>query len=190
VFLDACHSASYPALAQTFDPKVFLGYDPTVAGWATARFTKYMFEHMVHRGYSVQEAWDRLKHMTEGAYVVYLEDSILSPVAQGDVDLKEEGAKLQAYGINQQPYYRINNQVFWLMRNARWETQDVNKGAEALVRCYNLFWKPPGKTPGIGEPFCTSGIIGNHTPTEKEVEDARFLVSGKPAQPAGRFVLR
>jgi len=190
VFLDACHTASYPALAQTFNPKVFLGYDPTVEGWATARFSKYLFENMVHRGHSVQEAWDRLKHMTEGAYVVYLEDSILSPVAQGDVDLKEEGAKLQAYGINQQPYYRINNQVFWLMRNARWASQDVNNGAEALERCYNLFWKPPGKPPGIGEPFCNSGILGNHTPTEKEVEEARNLVSGKPAQPAGRFVLR
>ncbi len=148
------------------------------------------FENMVHRGHSVREAWDRLKHMTEGAYIVYLEDSILSPVAQGGVDLKEEGAKLQAWGINQTPYERINNQVFWLMRNARWSSQDVNNGAEALGRCYNLFWKPPGKPPGIGEPFCNSGILGNHTPTGQEVEDARHLVSGKPAQPAGRFVLR
>jgi hypothetical protein len=71
-----CFSVS--ARAQAFKPKVFLGYDPTVEGWATARFSKYLFEHMVHHGYSVQEAWDRLKHMTEGAYVVYLENSILS----------------------------------------------------------------------------------------------------------------
>ena len=190
VFLDACHTASYPALAQTFNAKVFLGYDPTVDGWATARFTKYLFENMVHRGHSVREAWDRLKHLTEGAYVVWLEDSVLSPVAQGDVDLKVEGAKLQAYGINQQPYYRINNQVFWLMRNARWASQDVNNGAQSLERCYNLFWKPPGKPPGIGEPFCNSGTLGNHTPTQQEVDDARHLVCGIPQQPAGRFVLR
>jgi hypothetical protein len=190
VFLDACHTASYPALAQAFKPKVFLGYDPTVEGWATARFAKYLFENMVHRGHSVQEAWDRLKHMTEGAYVVYLEDSILSPVAQGDVDLKEEGKKLQAWGIDQKPYERINDQVFWLMRNARWASQDVNNGASALGRCYDLFWKPPGKRPGIGEPFCSQGTLGAHTPTADEVEDARFLVSGKPSKPVGRFVLR
>ncbi len=190
VFLDACHSASYPALAQAFKPKVFLGYDPTVAGWATARFAKYLFENMAHRGHSVQEAWDRLKRMTMGAYVVYLEDSILSPVAQGDVNLKEEGKKLKAWGIDQKPYGRLGDPVFWLMRSARWASPDINNGARALGRCYDLFWKPPGKRPGIGEPFCTQASFGNLTPTAEDVENASFLVSGKPSKPVGRFVLR
>ena len=189
VFLDACHTASYPALARTFKAKAFLGYDPTVAGWATARFARYLFTNMVRRGHSVRESWDRLKHLTEGAYVVWLEDSILSPVAKGEVDLKEEAAKLTGWGIDQKPYDRINNQVFWLVRQARWASQDVNNGAEALGRCLDLFWKP-GKRPGPGEPFCNSGSLGAHTPTADEVEDARYLVSGKPSKPIGRFVLR
>ena len=76
------------------------------------------------------------------------------------------------------------------MRDARWASPDVNNGAEALNRCYNLFWKPPGKHPGIGEIFCNSQSLGGHTITAEEVENARFLVSGKPSKPVGRFVLR
>ena len=46
---------------------------------------------MAHRGHSVREAWDRLRDMVEGAYVVWLEDSILSPIAKGDVDRAGRG---------------------------------------------------------------------------------------------------
>ena len=188
VFLDACHTAHSPALARAFKARAFLGYGPTVAGWATARFTRHLFSNMVRRGHSVREAWDRLRDMCEGSYVVWLEDSIVSKVEKGDVDLGREAQGLVAWGIDQKPYERIGAETAWLLRQARWSTSDVNKGADALTRCLDLFWKP-GKRPGIGEPFCNSGIA-THTPTAAEVEDARHLVCGRPPQPVGRFVLR
>lgn len=120
--------------------------------------------------------------------MVWLEDSILSKVEKGDVDLREEAKGLIAWGINQQPYERINTETMWLLKQARWSSSDINKGAEALGRCLELFWKN-NKRPGIGEPFCTAGIATS-TPTAKEVEDAQHLVCGKPTQPVGRFVLR
>jgi hypothetical protein len=190
VFLDACHTASSQALARTFKPKVFLGYDPTVAGWATARFAQVLFKNLAHRGHSVGEAWDRLRDLAEGAGILKPEEAELATVTKGGVNLAEEGAKLKAWGIDRKPYDRINTQVFWLMWLARWANKDVNNGAEALGRCYNLFWKPPGKRPGPGEPFCSQGTLGAHTPLAGEVEEARFLVSGKPTKPIGRFVLR
>ncbi|MGA3327271.1 MAG: lipocalin family protein [Terriglobia bacterium] len=188
-FIDACYSGTYPIMAKTINPKVFMGYTDTMEGWASARFAKYLFCNLEHRGHSVGEAWDRLLHLTEGAYVVYLEDSILSPVAQGNVDLKKEGAKVQLWGIDHMHYHRINNEVFWLMRMARWASQDINNGANTLGRCYDQYWKL-NKRPGLADQFCNSGILGDHTPTEEEVELARHLVSGKPTKPLGRFVLR
>jgi hypothetical protein len=190
VFLDACHTASYPAFAKAFKAKVFLGYDPTVNAWASARITRYLFTNMARPGHSVREAWDRALHLTEGAGLMWPEDSILSPDPTGTVDLKAEAAKLKAWGTGLKPYDRIHNQVFWLMRLARHSTADVNEGASALGRCLAQYWTPPGKPAGLADLFCNQGGLGNHTPTDQEVNDARHLVSGRPAEPSGRFVLR
>ena len=190
VYVDACYSAAYSDLARAFKAKAYLGHVATVAGWASARFARYIFSNMLHRGHSVREAWDRLVNLCNGAYVVYLEDSILSPVARGDVDLKEEAANMVAWGIGQKPHSRINNEVFWLMRMARWANKDVNDGADTLARCYAQYWRPPSKRPGLADQYCNSGILGSHTPVAEEVEDARHLVSGRPSKPIGRFVLR
>lgn len=190
VYLDACFSADSPALAHAFNAKAFIGSTSTVAGWATARFARYIFSNMIHRGHSVREAMDRLRNLCKGAYVIYLEDSILSPVARGDVDLAVESEHLQSWGIDQKPYDRISNEIFSLIRMARWANKDVNNGAESLGRCFDLFWKTPGKRPGLGETFCTQGLIGAYTPTGPDVEDARHLVSGHPSKPIGRFVIR
>ena len=188
-FIDACYSGTSPIMAKTINPKVYLGYTDTMEGWASARFAKYLFGNLEHRGHSVGEAWDRLLHLTEGAGVVYLEDSILSQVIQGGVDLKKEGTRVQLWGIDHIRYHRINNEVFWLMGMARWSSQDINNGADTLGRCYDQYWKL-NKRPGLADQFCNSGILGDHTPTEEEVALARHLVAGKPTKPLGRFVLR
>ncbi|MBZ5562884.1 MAG: hypothetical protein LAP13_10725 [Acidobacteriia bacterium] len=188
VFLDACYTAQYPVLAHSFKARAFLGYNDEMAGWATARFAKFLFGNLEHRGHSVREAWDRLLDICHGAGTIWLEDSIVSPVARGDVNLEEEVQKLQGWGIDQKPYDRVNAPVFWLMFMARW-SNDINKGADTLQRCFTQYWGR-NKRPGLADTFCNNGILGNHTPDQKEVEDARNLVAGKPTKPVGRFVLR
>jgi hypothetical protein len=188
VYLDSCFSGDSPSLARALNAKAFIGSKSTVAGWASARFAKYVFKNMIHKGHSVREAWDRLRNVCHGSYVVYVEDSIASPVAKGDVDMAVECDNLVAWGLDQKPYEKVTSGTFTLMRMARWASNDINSGADSLKRCYNLFWKT-GKRPGIGEGFCTQGVT-DHTPTGPEVEDACHLVSGKPEEPAGRFVVR
>jgi hypothetical protein len=190
VFIDACYSAHYPVMARAFKARAFVGYNDTIAGWASARYSRYIFSNLIHKGHSVREATDRLRNLCNGAYVVWLEDSILSPVARGDVDLKEEAKYVEAWGSDLKPYDRVSNEAFWLMRMARWAHKDVNEGASTLERCYGQFWRPPSRRPGLADQFCNSGILGSHTPTQPEVDDARHLVSGKPSKPGGRFVIR
>lgn len=189
VFIDACYSAQFTGLAETFKTKSYFGYDKDMPGWSTARFAKYMFSNLAHKGHSTREAEIRLRHLTKGAGVVWLEDSILSPpVGKGDADLTEDATHLHAWGTDLKEYDEINNATFWLMIMARM-SNDINKGADSLTDCFNKYWKTPGKRPGLAAPFCQNGIIGSHTPTAEEVDTARHLVSGKPTRTGGRFVL-
>jgi hypothetical protein len=194
VFLDACHTATFPAMAQAFKARVFLGYDPTVNGKATPLIARYIFTNMLRQGHSVREAWDRALHLTEGAGAVWPEDQMLNPASHSDVDLKGEAAKLKAWGKDYNPYFRINNPVFWLMRMARESYNDIDQGANSIDRCLREHWVyPGGKKPGenaLADQFCSKGILGSHVPTAPEVINARSLVSGTPDLPSGRFVLR
>jgi hypothetical protein len=191
VFLDACYSARYAALARAFKAKTFIGYNEAVAGWASARFSRYVFTNLVRKGHSAREAVARLRSLCNGAYVINLEDSIVSPVAKGsDIDLATEVTFVESWGSDFKPYPGISTEVLWLMRMARWANKDVNQGADTLGRCYAQYWRPPSKRPGLADQFCNQGLVGSHTPTEPEVEDARHLVSGKPTKPGGRFVIR
>ncbi len=188
VFMDACYSAQFTKLAETFKAKTYFGYDVDMPGWSTARFAKYIFSNLQHKGHSAREAEIRLRHLTKGAGVVWLEDSILSPpIGKGDADLTVDATHLHAWGSDLKEYEEINNSVFWLMIMARM-SNDINKGADALNGCLKDYWRT-GKRPGLAAPFCNNGITGSHTPTAQEVEDASHLVSGKPTNTHGRFVL-
>jgi hypothetical protein len=193
VFLDACHTATFPAMAQAFKARVYLGYDPTVSGYATPLIARYIFTNMLRPGHSVREAWDRALHLTEGAGAVWPEDQMLNPGSHPDVDLKGEAGKLKAWGKDYNPYSRIDNPVFWLMRMARQSYNDIDQGANSIDRCLKEQWGyPGGRKPGqnaLGDQFCSKGILGNHVPTAPEVSNARNLVSGTPDLPPGRFVL-
>ena len=190
VFLDSCYSSIYPALALPFKSRAFVGYNEPVAGWASARFSKFLFSDLVRKGHSVREAWSRLQNLCAGARMMRKEDALLDPVVQGDVDLKAEAKMLTAWGKDQKPYDLISVPVNWLMRIARWESEDINGGAKALQRCLKEYWSQPGKRPGVTDQFCNSGIIGDHTPTAEEVDEACHLICGQPSKPIGRFVLR
>ena len=189
VFLDACYSSIYPVLAKAFKPRAFLGFNETIAGWASARFSKFLFSDIVRKGHSVREAWSRCRQLCAGARMMRKEDALLHPVAQGGIDLNKEAQMFTAWGRNQEPYDLISVPVNWLMRIARWESEDINAGAKALERCLKNYWGP-GKRPGVGDQFCNSGILGDHTPTAAEVEEACHLICGRPLDPIGRFVLR
>lgn len=189
VFLDACYTTIYPALAQAFKPRAFLGFNETIAGWASARFSLFLFSDLIRKGHSVREAWSRCRQLCAGARMMRKEDAFLDPVVQGDIDLKKEALMFTAWGQDLKPYDLISVPVNWLMRIARWESEDINAGAKALERCLKNYWGP-GKRPGVGDQFCNSGILGGHTPTAAEVEEACHLICGRPSKPTGRFVLR
>jgi len=189
VYIDACHSAQNTALAQAFKPKAYLGFEPSVAGWASARFARFIFSNMARNGHSVREAWDRMNDVCENPNLTWPEDEIISPPTNPtDTDLKTEAHGMVAMGINQQKYDRINTETMWLMYQARRSYRDINGGANALERCWDLYWKDGKRTP-IADQFCNDGISVS-MPIEEEVYNARHLVSGNPKQPIGRFVLR
>lgn len=188
VYIDSCFSAATTSLAKLFKPRVYLGNTVTCTFYSSAQAAKHIFTTMARSNRTVREAWDRVHDVTEAGMATLPEDDLLA--STDTLDMRKECSILQAYGDLQEPYKRIGDTIHWLLFMGRWTEQDINQGGDSLQRCCDNWWEDE-KRPGLADQYCNQGILGSHYPTPEEVEEARYLLTGRPWGPyGGRLVFK
>jgi hypothetical protein len=168
--------------------KAFFGFSGTVNIEAAAQLEKFLLSAMARPTFSAREVYTRAFIVPAQRIRFYAEDRHLAwqtlAGMNGVVSLKafgdalapaKPGADEARLGLI--PYRPYSSIETWLMFMNRWAS-DLDGGRQALERCFEAFWKPK-KRPGLGETFCTQGVVGDHYPTEDEVAAATLAVTGK-----------
>lgn len=187
VVANACSSAANAGLRNAFSARAFLGWDQPPDSLFLSSATKVIFDELKDHTRSLRQAWQMwTRH--EG-YVEALARSVGAP----ERDARNRVERLKLYGTDGVEYSKLQDQSVVLIFRMRHGPPEAARRLDASTKvvgnCWTTFWASGKNVSGLASPACNSIELGNHVPTQEEVDDALFEVSGAPPQPFGRFTL-
>ena len=185
VHLGACSVDANPEVRETIKAKVFLGYNITVPEDFCGATQRYFQELMSRPSVSAEEAYYNMLRLVTTGKMIYAEDKLLSGNMPTDT---EDWYLAKAWGCDgtdiisyqEGGWWNSDNinggNVWYLLWASRW-SQDVQKGWQALLDCWDACWQY-GDTGGLANPGCNNMAPGP-VPSAQEVAYTGYLLKGE-----------
>jgi hypothetical protein len=190
VHLSACDVGNSTELIDNISARSIFVYQHTVPEDFSAAVERYLIKTLSRPSHSAEEAFYNIKRIILNKQMILTEDNIFNgiplPTNKNDnyapVAWYFDGSENSLYStsgwLNSE---NINGgDVWYLLWASRW-SQNVDKGWQALIDCWNSCWSQ-GKTGGLANPGCENMSPGK-APFANEVAYTGFLLKGEYAIP-------
>ncbi len=197
VYIGACQTSETPSLRDTIRARAHFSFGGDVSLGTVGAVGRYLVESLVRKTRTAEETHYNLRRVVNTHQMIYAEDAQLN----GFTDWGD-GSTLAAHfhgyatlgpnstsgpdGIMEYTDHgwlgaaadgKVQaGDVWWVLFASRWG-QNARGGADAVMRCWELFYRN-GQTGGLGEIFCQNCAPGG-SPNQDEVAYALYLLTGQ-----------